>query len=73
MKKKYISPEIKLMKLPTEYVMAALSKVHTDKYNGGENDTGISGDIDYWQPNDENSQPQTAKRNNSFGFWDDEE
>ena len=61
------------MKLPTEYVMAALSKVHTDKYNGGENDTGISGDIDYWQPDDENFQPQTAKRNNSFGFWDDEE
>ena len=61
------------MKLPTEYVMAALSKVHVYKYSGGENDTGISGDIDYWQPDDENSQPQTAKRNNSFGFWDDEE
>lgn len=73
MKKKYISPEIKLMKLPTEYVMAALSKVDVGKYSGGENDTGISGDIDYWQPDDENSQPQTAKRNNSFGFWDDEE
>lgn len=61
------------MKLPTEYVMAALSKVHTYKYNGETEDTGISEDIDYWQPDDENSQPQTAKRNNSFGFWDDEE
>lgn len=70
MKKKYISPEIKLMKLPTEYVMAALSKVHTDKYSGGESDTGIGGDIDYWQPDDEF---ECAKRNNSFGFWDDEE
>ena len=50
------------MKLPTEYVMAALSKVDVGKYSGGENDTGISGDIDYWQPDD-----------NSFGFWDDEE
>ena len=61
------------MKLPTEYVMVALSKVHTDTYNGETEDTGISGDIDYWQPDDDNSQFECAKRNNSFGFWDDEE
>lgn len=73
MKKKYISPEIKLMKLPTEYVMAALSKVHVGKYSGGESDTGIDEKIDYWQPDDDNSQFECAKRNNSFGFWDDEE
>lgn len=73
MKKKYISPEIKLMKLPTEYVMAALSKVEGTNYNGDKVVTGIDEKIDYWQPDDENSQPQTAKRNNSFGFWDDEE
>lgn len=73
MKKKYISPEIKLMKLPTEYVMAALSKVEGTNYNGDKVVTGIDENIDYWQPDDENSQPQTAKRNNSFGLWDDEE
>ena len=73
MKKKYISPEIKLMKLPTEYVMAALSKVEGTNYNGDKVVTGIDEKIDYWQPDDENSQPQTAKRNNCFGFWDDEE
>lgn len=73
MKKKYISPEIKLMKLPTEYVMAALSKVEGTNYNGDKVVTGIDENIDYWLPDDENSQPQTAKRNNSFGFWDDEE
>lgn len=73
MKKKYISTEIKLMKLPTENVMAALSKVEGTNYNGDKVVTGIDEKIDYWQPDDENSQPQTAKRNNSFGFWDDEE
>lgn len=73
MKKKYISPEIKLMKLPTEYVMAALSNTNVSNYNGDKVVTGIDEKIDYWQPDDENSQPQTAKRNNSFGFWDDEE
>lgn len=58
------------MKLPTEYVMAALSKVHTDKYSGETEDTGISGDIGTW---DGNSQPECAKKYNSFGLWDDEE
>lgn len=61
------------MKLPTEYVMAALSKVEGTNYNGDKVVTGIDENIDYWQPDDENSQPQTAKRNNSFGLWDDEE
>ena len=61
------------MKLPTENVMAALSKVEGTNYNGDKVVTGIDEKIDYWQPDDEKSQPQTAKRNNSFGFWDDEE
>lgn len=71
MKKKYISPEIKLMKLPTEYVMTALSDVHVGKYSGGESDTGIDEKIDCWQPDD---QFECAKGHNSFGgFGDDEE
>lgn len=73
MKKKYISPTAKQIMVHTENVMAALSKVHVGKYSGGESDTGINENIDYWQPDDQNSQPECAKRNNSFGFWDDEE
>lgn len=71
MKKKYISPEIKLMKLPTENVMAALSKVEQNTFDGNKDDgLNIGSDIGTW---DGNSQPESAKGNNSFGFWDDEE
>lgn len=61
------------MKLPTEYVMAALSKVEGTDYNGNKVNTGIDENIDYWQPDDSNSQPESAKEHNSFGFWDDED
>ena len=70
MKKKYISPEIKLMKLPTEYVMAALSKVEQNTFDGNkDNGLGIDPDIGTW----DGSQTESAKEHNSFGFWDDEE
>lgn len=61
------------MKLPTEYVMAALSNTNVSNYKGEKDNQGIDGDIDYWQPDDDNSQFECAKRNNSFGLWDDEE
>lgn len=70
MKKKYISPEIKLMKLPTENVMAALSNTNVSNYKGEKNNQDIGPDIGTW---DGNSQPECAKKYNSFGLWDDEE
>lgn len=70
MKKKYILPEIKLMKLPTENVMAALSSANVSDYKGGNDNQGINPDIDTW----DGSEIESAKENNnSFGFWDDEE
>ena len=70
MKKKYISPEIKLMKLPTEYVMAALSNTNVSNYKGETDNQGVGSDIGTW---DGNSQPESAKKYNGFDFWDDEE
>lgn len=70
MKKKYISPEIKLMKLPTEYVMADLSNANVSNYKGETDNQGVGSDIGTW---DGNSQPECAKKYNSFGLWDDEE
>lgn len=46
MKKKYVSPEIKLIELQTENLMA-LSSVGVDSYNG-KSDSGINKDIDPW-------------------------
>lgn len=58
------------MKLPTEYVMAALSNTNVSNYKGETGNQGIDSNIDPW---DGNSQPECAKKYNSFGFWDDEE
>lgn len=70
MKKKYILPEIKLMKLPTENVMVALSSVNASDYKDGKIDTNIDSEIGTW----DGSEIESAKENNnSFGFWDDEE
>lgn len=70
MKKKYILPEIKLMKLPTENVMTSLSNANVSDYKGGNDNQGIGSDIGTW----DGSQIESAKENNnSFGFWDDEE
>ena len=46
MKKKYVSPEIKLIELQTENLMA-LSSVHVNSYNG-KSDSDINEDIDPW-------------------------
>lgn len=46
MKKKYVSPEIKLIELQTENLMA-LSSVGVDFYNG-KSDSGIDEDINPW-------------------------
>lgn len=48
MKKKYVSPEIKLIELQTESLMVALSGVNVDSYNGNKSDSGINKDIDPW-------------------------
>ena len=47
MKKKYVSPEIKLIELQTEKLMA-LSSVNVGSYNGNKSDSGINKDIDPW-------------------------
>lgn len=47
MKKKYVSPEIKLIELQTENLMA-LSSVNVDSYNGNKSDSGIDKNIDTW-------------------------
>lgn len=49
MKKKYVSPEIKMIELQTENLMA-LSNVGVDSYNG-KSDSGIDKDIDTWGEN----------------------
>ena len=79
MRKEYISPETTLMKVHTEKVMAATSigvKTYKDlsakkdevtlKNNYGFSDKGIS----IWNGT---SQPETAKDNNGFDLWGDED
>ena len=46
MKKKYVSPEIKLIELQTENLMA-LSSVNVNSYNG-KSDSDINEDINPW-------------------------
>lgn len=70
MKKNYSSPEIKLVKVNTENVMAVLSNVETgspDRPVSG----GPDGTITPWRPGD--GQPETAKDNNSSNLWDNED
>ena len=79
MKKIYISPETTLMKVHTENVMNNTSigvKTYKDlsakkdevtiKTNYGFSDKGIS----IWNGT---SQPETAKDNNGFNLWGDED
>ena len=46
-KKKYVSPEIKLIEMQTVNLMA-LSSVNVDSYDGNKSDSGIGKDIDPW-------------------------
>ena len=74
MKKKYISPEITMIKLHTETVMGAtsLSSVSVKDYKGNEviknTDINISEDISIWKGED----IETAKDNGGNGLWDNE-
>lgn len=73
MKKNYISPEITLIKLHTETVMAAtsLSSVSVKDYKGEviqNSDINISTDIKSWDGSD----IETAKDNGGNDLWDNE-
>lgn len=73
MKKNYISPEITLIKLHTETVMAAtsLSSVSVKDYKGEviqNSDINISKDIEIWDGSD----IETAKDNGGNDLWDNE-
>lgn len=69
MKKNYTSPKIKLIKVNTENVMTDVSSVETGKWDGSNGNHGIDGSTGTW---DGNSQPTTAKGNDVFIFWEDE-
>lgn len=72
MKKNYISPEITLIKLHTENVMAGMSDVRVTNYEDKvikNDDINISTEIGIW---DGNSQPETAKDNGGNDLWDNE-
>ena len=68
MKKKYISPATTLIKVHTENVLASLSKTETNGINGKQSDGGPNSDIDVWNGN----YYETAKGNDGFIFWEDE-
>ena len=74
MKKNYISPEITLIKLHTETVMAAtsLSSVSVKDYKGEviqNSDINISTDIKCWDGSD----IETAKDNGGNDLWGNED
>ena len=71
MKKKYISPEITMIKLHTENVMAGMSDVRVTNYEGKtfqDNEINISKDIEIWNGSD----IETAKDNGGNDLWDNE-
>lgn len=68
MKKKYISPATTLIKVHTENVLASLSKTETGTYNGKPSDGSPSTEIGTWDGSD----VESAKGNDGFIFWEDE-
>ena len=77
MRKEYISPETTLIKVHTEKVMAATSiGVKTYKDLSAKKDEvtmknyDFSKGINFWTGT---SQPETAKDNNGFNLWGDED
>ena len=68
MKKIYISPATTLIKVHTENVLASLSKTETKSFNGTPSDGSPSTDIDVWDGSD----VESAKGNDTFIFWEDE-
>lgn len=72
MKKNYISPEITLIKLHTENVMAGLSNTKVDTYKGNviqDSEFKIKNDIKIWDGSD----IETAKDNGGNDLWDNED
>lgn len=79
MKKEYISPETTLMKVCTENVMNNTS-IGVRKYNhltAEQDNVTLKRDynlstknIDFWTGT---TQPETAKDNNGFSLWEDED
>lgn len=67
MKKKYISPATTLIKVHTENVLCGLSKTETGKYDGTKSE-GPNPDIEIW----DGSNVESAKGNDGFIFWEDE-
>lgn len=66
MKKKYISPATTLIKVHTENVMQTISDVKSDKYDGTKTDGPDMGGA--WNGED----VESAKGNDGFIFWEDE-
>lgn len=72
MKRNYISPEITLIKLHTENVMAGMSDVRVTNYKGEviqNSDINISTEIKSW----DGSEIETAKGNGGNDLWDNED
>ena len=67
MKKKYISPATTLIKVHTENVLNGLSKTETKTYDGNKSE-GPSTEIGTWDGSD----VESAKGNDGFIFWEDE-
>lgn len=68
MKKKYISPATTLIKVHTENVLNSLSSTNVKDYKGGTNNQGIGSDIGTYDGSD----IESAKGNDGFIFWEDE-
>lgn len=51
MKKKYVSPEIKMIELQTENLM--VTSVNVDSYDGNTSDSGIGKDTNPWDEDGE--------------------
>lgn len=69
MKKKYISPATTLIKVHTENVLNGVSKTDSEKYDGTKGGHGIDGNIGTWNESDDF---ESAKGNDGFIFWEDE-
>ena len=68
MKKKYISPATTLIKVHTENVLNGLSNAKSTKYDDTQSDGSPSTDIKDWDGSD----VESAKGNDGFIFWEDE-
>lgn len=69
MKKKYISPATTLIKVHTENVLNGVSKTETTKFDGTQSEGGPNTDIGTWNGSDD---VESAKGNDGFIFWEDE-